>query len=123
MQQLPRANNPGHFYVVKLNICNVRERGFWYCMYAVSVIVKEFEMATKNIALMDELNSARRRQANQRAMVEEDTKFLEDKKLVAAMPATAQQVRARLKRREAALKITNELVTELEKGTGGIPNV
>lgn len=70
--------------------------------------------------LMAELNVVRRRYNSQKASIDKDTAFLADKEIVARMPATAQSVLTRLKRTEAAFRITAENLAELERATGAI---
>lgn len=77
----------------------------------------------KNLSLVDELRAAERRLVNQQSAVDNDMAFLKDAKLVQSMPATSAAVRSRLRRSEAALRITLELVKELRKGTGALPSV
>lgn len=72
-------------------------------------------MAGKNLSLEAELRAAERRLAQQEATAKADAEFLSSKQ-AKDMPATCSAVRTRLKRTEAALALTRELVAEIRKG-------
>lgn len=76
-----------------------------------------------NHSLVSELAAAERRLVSQESAANGDIAFLKDVELVKSMPATANAVRSRLRRTEAALAITREMVAELRKGTGALPGL
>lgn len=72
------------------------------------------------LGLHDDLKQARKRQKTQQAMqteTEAGFKYASENHL----PATANALAAKLRRTNATLAITNELVKELEKAVGTLP--
>lgn len=67
----------------------------------------------QSVQLLNMLESARNRAANQARMVSE-TKAAHDVAVAKTMLTTAKKLRAQLKRQEMALALTNEEVRELE---------